>query len=111
MAQGLLFGLILDRTEEDLLAEAIAAAQAAEEVILCVGTTSEWEMEGVDRADIQLPKSQARLAREIIKANPRTVVVNQSGSAVDIGPAMDAAAIVHAHFSGQECGNGKLLCF
>jgi beta-glucosidase len=110
MAQGLLFGLILDRTEEDLLAEAIAAAQAADEVILCVGTTSEWEMEGVDRADIQLPKSQARLAREIIKANPRTVVVNQSGSAVDIGPAMDAAAIVHAHFSGQECGNGKSLC-
>ena len=110
MAQGIMFGMILDRTEEDCLAEAVAAAQAADEVILCIGTTSEWEMEGVDRADIQLPQSQARLAREIIKANPRTVIVNQSGSAVDLGPAMDAAAIVHAHFSGQECGNGKSFC-
>lgn len=107
MAQGLMFGMIEDKSRDELIREALACAQSADKVLLFVGTTSEWEMEGVDRSDITLPAGQDELIRRIVTANPNTVVVNQSGAAVDLSSAVEAAAILHASYIGQEAGNGK----
>jgi hypothetical protein len=58
---------------------------------------------------LELPSGQADLVREIVEAKggDKVVVVNQSGAAVDLACADRAAAILHAHFAGQEAGNGE----
>lgn len=108
VAQGLVVGMVEDAERDQLLAEAVSAAKASEAAVLFVGTTSEWEMEGVDRTDLRLPCGQDELIKAVLAANPRTIVVNQSGAAVDLSAAKDAAAVVHAHFAGQEAGHGEL---
>lgn len=108
MASGLFFGMVEVSTPEARLQEAVEAAGSADEVVVCVGTTWEWEMEGVDRETIDLPPGQAELLEAVIKERKGDViVVNQSGAAVDLRSAAGAKAILHAHWGGQGVGNGE----
>ena len=43
-----------------------------------------WESEGFDREHMKLPGLSDRLVSEVIKANPNTVVINQSGTPVEM---------------------------
>jgi len=109
VATGLFFGMVECATKEARIQEAVALANKSDAVVVFVGTTSEWEMEGVDRENLELPSGQADLVRAVIGAKGSdVVVVNQSGAAVDLSCADGAGAIVHAHFGGQEAGNGTL---
>ncbi|KAF8165588.1 glycoside hydrolase family 3 protein [Crassisporium funariophilum] len=65
-----------------------------------------WETEGNDRADMELPGLTNRLVAEVLKANPNTVVVNQSGTPVAMPWANDATTLVQAFYGGNELGNG-----
>lgn len=75
--------------------------------MVIVGLDAEWESEGYDRQTMDLPKdgNQDRLIAAVAKANPRTVVVNQSGTPVTMPWANDVPAIVQAWYQGQEAGN------
>ena len=90
----------------DLLQEAIDTAKKADVAILCVGLDAEWESEGYDRQSMDLPRdgNQDRLVEAIVKANPRTVVVNQSGTPVAMPWADQVPAIVQGWYQGQEAG-------
>ncbi|KAJ4296104.1 hypothetical protein N0V88_004806 [Collariella sp. IMI 366227] len=55
--------------------------------------------------DLPLDGSQDRLIEAVVKANPRTVVVNQSGSPVTMPWADKVPAILQAWYQGQEAGN------
>lgn len=92
---------------EHAITEAVAAARSCDVALCFVGLSRDWEMEGTDRETIELADEQQRMVREVVAANPRTVVVNQSGGAVDLRFAQGAQAIVHAHLGGQEAGNGE----
>jgi beta-glucosidase len=72
-----------------------------------VGVDAEWESEGYDRQTMDLPVdgSQDRLIEAVVKANPRTVVVNQSGSPVHMPWADRVPAIIQGWYQGQEAGN------
>jgi len=50
--------------------------------VVVVGTTAEVESEGFDRTSLSLPGRQDELVRRVIAANPRTVVVVNSGAPV-----------------------------
>jgi len=91
----------------DYLQEAVNAAKAADVAVLVVGVDAEWESEGYDRQTMDLPKdgSQDRLVEAVLKANPNTVVVNQSGSPVTMPWADRVPAIIQAWYQGQEAGN------
>jgi beta-glucosidase len=100
------FGLeASDVGEAELVAEAAALASDADLVILVVGTNSAVESEGFDRENLDLPGNQDALARAVLAANDRTVVVVNSGSPVVLPWSADAAAILLAWFGGQEMGN------
>ena len=43
-----------------------------------------WESEGFDREHMKLPGISDRLVSEVLKANPNTIVVNQSGTPVEM---------------------------
>jgi beta-glucosidase len=93
------------RLPASAIAEAAAVAAAADYAIVCVGSTAEWETEGEDRWGIELPGRQDELVSAVARANPRTVVVLQTGGPV-VMPWLDAVpALVQAWFPGQEAGH------
>lgn len=87
---------------DDLLDRAVAAAAAADVAVLVVGTSDEWETEGHDRDSLHLPGDQDELVRRVCAVNPRTVVVVNAGSPVQMDWADQAAAIVVPWLGGQE---------
>jgi len=91
----------------DYLQEAVDAAKAADVAVVIVGLDAEWESEGYDRKTMDLPVdgSQDRLIEAVLKANPNTIVVNQSGSPVTMPWADRVPVILQAWYQGQEAGN------
>jgi beta-glucosidase len=95
------------RPDEDaLLGEAVAAARGADAAVVVVGTTGEIESEGFDRASLALPGRQDELVAAVAAANPRTVVVVNSGGPVELPWRESVPALLLSWFPGQEAGLG-----
>ncbi|MZD05675.1 glycosyl hydrolase [Streptomyces sp. SID5785] len=92
------------RDPDELIAEAAAAARDAEVAVVVVATTESVESEGFDRPDLRLPGRQDDLVRAVAAANPRTVVVVNSGSPVELPWRDEVAAVLLSWFPGQEGG-------
>ena len=83
------------------LKRAVELAAAAQTAVLVVGTSSDVEAEGRDRTTTALPGGQDELIEAVLDANPRTVVVVNAGSAVDMPWIHKAAAVLYAWFPGH----------
>ncbi|MFD7920475.1 glycoside hydrolase family 3 protein [Streptomyces sp. NPDC059740] len=86
------------------LEEAARVAAGADVAVVVVGTTEETESEGADRTTLALPGRQDELVRRVAAANPRTVVVVNSGSPVELPWREDVPAVLLSWFPGQEAG-------
>ncbi|GGW89169.1 beta-glucosidase family protein [Streptomyces noursei] len=86
------------------IAEAVRAATGADAAIVVVATTEEVESEGFDRTDLRLPGRQDELVARVAAANPRTVVVVNSGSPVELPWRDEVPAVLLSWFPGQEAG-------
>ncbi|PYC66368.1 glycosyl hydrolase [Streptomyces tateyamensis] len=82
--------------------QAVAAARAAK---LAVVFVSNFESEGGDLTGIDLSAAQNTLVADVAAANPNTVVVVNSGSAVTMPWINAVKAAVEAWYPGQEDGN------
>jgi beta-glucosidase len=89
----------------DLMEEAKSIAKEADAVILIVGTNSDWETEGNDRSNLDLPSNQDELIEEVCKLNKNTVVVLNTGSPCLMPWVEEAGSILQCWFPGQEFGN------
>lgn len=87
---------------------ALGLAQKAETVVFFAGLDEIAEAEGLDRRSMKLPENQRALLSELYKTGKKIVVVLFSGSAVELGCAQQANAIVHACLGGQ-AGVGAML--
>ncbi len=88
-----------------LTAEAVAAAAAADDVLLFLGLPGEDESEGYDRDHIELPAAQTDLLEAVLAANPRVTVVLSNGGVVRVsGWAGRVPAIVEGWLLGQAGG-------
>ncbi|GAB3006111.1 glycoside hydrolase family 3 C-terminal domain-containing protein [Streptomyces pseudoechinosporeus] len=92
------------RAPDELIAEAVEAARAADTAVVVVATTERVESEGFDRKDLRLPGRQDDLVRAVAAANPNTVVVVNSGSPVELPWRDEVAAVLLDWFPGQEGG-------
>ena len=90
---------------DELLAEAEAVASGSDIAVVVVGTTEEVESEGFDRTTLALPGNQDQLVRRVAAANPRTIVVVNAGSPVELPWADQVAAVLLVWFPGQEAGH------
>ena len=54
--------------QHDLMEEAVSIAKEADAVILIVGTNSDWETEGNDRSNLDLPSNQDELITKICES-------------------------------------------
>ncbi|WP_327292938.1 glycoside hydrolase family 3 C-terminal domain-containing protein [Streptomyces sp. NBC_01198] len=82
--------------------QAVAAAKAAK---LAVVFVSNFESEGGDLSGITLSAEQNTLVADVAAANPNTVVVVDSGSAVTMPWVNAVKGVVEAWYPGQEDGN------
>ena len=81
---------------------AAAAAAKAADVAIVFGT--QWRTEAQDLPSLALPDGQDQLIRAVAAANPRTVVVLETGGAV-LMPWLDqVGAVVAAWYPGQRGG-------
>src|SRR5580765_2368707 len=89
----------------ELIAEAVAAARAADVAVVVVGLTDERETEAVDKSTLALPGDQDALVAAVAAAAQRTVVVVNAATPV-LMPWADAVdAIVIVGLPGQEGGH------
>ncbi|WP_432186561.1 glycoside hydrolase family 3 protein [Streptomyces sp. Tue6028] len=93
------------RDPDELIAEAVEAARAADTAVVVVATTERVESEGFDRKDLRLPGRQDELVHAVAAANPNTVVVVNSGSPVELPWRDEVAAVLLSWFPGQEGGS------
>ncbi|KAL4919487.1 glycoside hydrolase superfamily [Aspergillus aurantiobrunneus] len=103
---GFRFGAARRTTEEELISKAVELASKTDQVVVFAGLTSEWETEGYDRPDMDLPPGSDNLISRVLDANPNAAIVIQSGTPVTMPWAHKAKTLVHAWFGGNECGNG-----
>lgn len=94
-----------DEVNEALFAEARNAASAADIAIIFVGLTEEFEGEGYDRLNIQMPKSHNTLVSEIAKVNNNTVVVLAGGSVIALPWINEIKALLNSGLGGQAAGS------
>ncbi|MGP3947451.1 beta-glucosidase H [Streptomyces sp. 7N604] len=92
------------RDPDELMEEAVATAAAADTAVVVVATTERVESEGFDRTTLALPGRQDALVHRVAAANPRTVVVVNSGSPVELPWREKVSAVLLGWFPGQEAG-------
>jgi beta-glucosidase len=83
------------------VAAAVAAAREAQVAIVMVG---DKDAEGFDQS-LTLPEDQNQLIAAVAAANPRTIVVLKTGSAVLMPWLNRVAAVLEAWYPGEEDGN------
>ncbi len=87
-----------------LLAEAVTAAKSHTVAIVCIGLTDEYESEGYDRQNLELPPSHNELVRQVAAANPNTVVLLFVGSPVTLPWLAQVKAVLNMYLPGQAGG-------
>lgn len=92
--------------EEEALNDAVRIAKSSDVAILVIGLNKDWESEGFDRPDMKLPGLTNRLVSEVLAANPNTIVVNQSGTQVEMPWINEASTVLQAFYGGNEVGSG-----
>lgn len=98
----------------DRISEAVAVARHSDVVILCVGLDESLEGEegdtsnrdaSGDKTDLLLPESQRRLLEAVTKVGKPVVLVNMTGSAMDLRYAHEhCAAVLQAWYPGARGG-------
>ncbi|KAH0194528.1 glycoside hydrolase family 3 protein, partial [Aureobasidium melanogenum] len=94
----------IDADEE--VRRAAELAKSVDQVLVCAGLNMDWESEGFDRPDMKLPGHLDRLISAVAEANPRTAVVIQSGTPVEMPWLSKVPALLQAWYGGNETGNG-----
>jgi beta-glucosidase len=82
-----------------------SAASLASSSSVAVVFASYSESEGSDLSSIDLPNNQNQLISAVAAANPRTIVVLNTGSAVTMPWLSSVAGVLESWYPGQEDGN------
>ena len=95
------------RTAEELIADAVAAAEDADYVIFVGGLnkSNHQDCENTDRAGLGLPYGQDAVIEALAAATDRLIVVNISGNAVAMPWAGEVPSILQGWYIGSEAGH------
>ena len=95
------------RTAEELIADAVAAAEDADYVIFVGGLnkSNHQDCENTDRTGLGLPYGQDTVIEALAAATDRLIVVNISGNAVAMPWAREVPSILQGWYIGSEAGH------
>ncbi len=88
----------------ELISQAVKTAREAQAAVVFIGITDAMESEGFDRADMKIPACQEKLLREVVKAQPNTVVVVECGSAIEMPWIDEVRGVLYAYLGGESVG-------
>jgi beta-glucosidase len=91
-------GTQIEYNSGDDLSAAAAVAKSADVAIVFA---HQWESEGMDLPSLSLPGDQNELIERVAEANPHTIVVLESGSAVTMPWIDQVQGIVEAWYAGS----------
>lgn len=99
--------LIDDRSEDELLTEALEKAKDADYVLFFGGLnkSNHQDCEDSDRVSLEMPYAQNRVISELAKVNKHLIVVHISGNAVSMPWVNEVPAIVQGWYLGSEAGS------
>jgi beta-glucosidase len=79
----------------------ISAAALAKSTDVAIVFAYQWESEGVDLATLSLPDNQDALIEQVAAANPNTIVVLETGTAVTMPWIGKVSSVVEAWYAGS----------
>jgi len=91
----------LTQIDFDPGANLAAAAKLAKSADVAIVFAYQWESEGVDLPNLSLPDRQDELIERVAEANPRTIVVLETGTAVKMPWFDKVQGIVEAWYAGS----------
>ena len=98
------------KNDKKLLEEAIKIAEKNEIVIVFAGLTENYESEGIDRKNIDIPINQNKLIQEICKVNKNVIVVLSNGSPIAMPWKDNVKAIITGYLGGEAGGRAIVNC-
>ena len=101
---------IESENDEGLIKEAINVAKKNEIVVLFIGLTENFESEGVDRENINIPENQIKLNEEIYKVNKNIVVVLSNGAPIVMPWKDKVKAIITGYLGGEAGARAMINC-
>ena len=95
-----------NRSQKEMIAEAVAAARKSDVVIAAVGEASEMSGEASSRSDISLPVNQKELLEALLATGKPVVMVLLTGRPLTISwEKANVPAILNVWFAGTEAGD------
>lgn len=95
-----------NRSDEDMLKEAVDAAKSSEVIVLALGESAEMSGESSSRSKIGLPENQQKLLAELSKLGKPLILVIFTGRPLVLETeSQQADAILNVWFAGSEAGN------
>jgi beta-glucosidase len=95
-----------NRSQKEMIAEAVAAARKSDVVIAAVGESSEMSGEASSRSDISLPANQKELLEALLATGKPVVMVLFTGRPLTISwEKANVPAILNVWFAGTEAGD------
>lgn len=95
-------------SSEEMLDEAAALAAQSDVAVVFAGLPDRFESEGFDRKLMVMPKGHRSLIERVCAANPKTVVVLQGGSPMEMPWRNSPAAILLMYLSGCRGGHATV---
>lgn len=94
-----------ESVSDEYLVPAMELAGKADQVLVFVGLTEQYETEGADRADMKLPKAHDALVRQVLAVHPDAVVVLTAGAPVAMPWIEDVKALLSTYTAGDGLGS------
>jgi beta-glucosidase len=95
-----------DQADSGLIAEALDTAAAADVVVVCAGLTDLYDIEGIDRQNLEIPPGHSALIEAVAHAHPNVVVVLSNGSPIEMPWVGKVAGILEGYLGGQAGAGG-----
>ncbi|KAL8792801.1 MAG: hypothetical protein Q9195_004614 [Heterodermia aff. obscurata] len=84
---------------------AVKMAEQADQVVVLAGLMGDWENEGGDRPNLDLPPNTDRLVTSVLAVNPNAVICISAGSPVVMPWTGQARTLLYTWYGGNETGN------
>lgn len=99
-----LSGMAKKLNVEEEIAKAASKAKEFDQVVVVTGLNKDFESEGIDRPNMDMPPYQQELISKVVEDQPNTVVVVESGTPVTLPTVNKTKCIIHAGYLGDELG-------